>query len=190
MINKYPTRSDDFAGSNDEIDEIKYFIRENGTNRSIPVCFQVVDLSDLEPFDQHWALSSFFEVFKQCMDESDMRRFTWKLVRNDGGDNDIHGIFYSGGLSAEWFLDALLEAAPWNVHGSTERRFRWVGKVLVARFIRESQVRGMSGEFAIHVGTAGEFFARLGFKPLKQSSKVYYITLERATDLLKEVGTE
>lgn len=59
---------------------------------------------------------------------------------------------------------SLLEANPVYRYGSVQRRYRGIGRVLVARLVVESQLQGAQGRLFIRpVEESRPFYTRLGF---------------------------
>lgn len=167
--------------------EAPYYVIDEG-HRSVRVRFEISEGADGDKLADEWDGARFRDMFIHYVQEPETQPFTLKLLRHGETDDDrIHGMLYSGGDSTQWYLNALIETAPWNDEEAEERVFRRVDKVLTVRFLFDYEQRTSSKEFCIHVGAMGEFFRRLGFKPLKQSSNLYYLTQDRADELIAEV---
>jgi hypothetical protein len=170
-------------------DSLPYFIRDARTNRQVPVCFEPMTRDTVPELEKsHWM---------EIWDELFWARAgpMWKLVCAECSDGRLQGLVLFGSVRSpgEPVRASVLEAAPHNRYGASNRQHCGVGKVLVARLIVESQQRGGNGTV---LGTpppgATAFLKRIGFREipsLKSGNGLFphYLDREAAEGLLKSV---
>ena len=112
----------------------------------------------------------------------------------DGQDDFIFGLLRMGvSLSARTVhgklnTGSVLETAPHLRYHIRERRYQGVGKVLVARLIAESILRGYGGALIVSPRPqAIPFYLHLGFQPFSRDARRFYNRKETGSQLLQSV---
>ena len=194
-------------------DEYEYFALDAADQRPVAMTFADVEPGDAELLLAQWSKyhyhirhQSFLETFAEWIKMESHRRAVRKLLRSSNGDASIEGMIFLGGDSRFWQRDTVFESAPWNRRDTqSDRKLKHVGKVLLARFVRESIGRGTRGRpavyldqgignpsdelFKLHVGNAQAFFTSMGFKKFSDESLVHYLPHESAMEVLEHVTT-
>lgn len=127
-------------------EEEVYFVTDSA-GQQVNVCFEPLtgnDSSALEGDD--WQGAQFGEVWKAWAEHE----VALKLVRCDGSDKSILGVVKIGTVRRAnnrggYLRDSLLETAPVYRHDMKARRYRGIGRVLVARLVAESKAQGAEG---------------------------------------------
>lgn len=149
----------------------------------------------------------FSDVWAHYVNEKPTQTHVLKLVLHgpDATGEPVHGIYFTGGEAASnWYKDVLFEAAPWSRRDAgDQRQLKGVGKVMVARFIRQAlryygryeplliagEERLNPEESAIGIAMrAREFFEALGFGADPRSPDTLRLDHEAAMRLLNEVS--
>ena len=154
--------------------------------RQVEVGFKTLTADDLDTLKRDdWQGARFIAVWKEWAGYE----VALKLTRHEASDNSILGIVKVGNVEyhrgkPNLLRDSLLEASPSQRQSATERTYYGVGRVLVARLIRESQTAGAAGRLLVRPAqNVRQFYLRLGFEPVLDK-KYYFLNTEKAEMIL------
>ena len=149
---------------NADPDMLPYFITEVQTGRKVSVRFEPLALDDLAELQSaEWARAVFAAVWQYYA--GDAR--TYKLVCTEGEDRRIQGIVSVGDVLpyGTSLRKSLLESAPFNRREKSAQVHRGVGRVMIARLIAESYLRGQQGRVSVVPRPGSEaFYTAIGFR--------------------------
>lgn len=141
-----------------------YFVTDTA-GQKIEVCFETLAEDDVPTLNESdWRGARFWEVWKTLAEH----KTALKLTLCDE-KTQILGLVQIGQVlpaagEAKALHHSLLEAAPVFRFGATERKYRGIGRVLVARLVAESKAQGAEGRLLIQpVPTSLPFYRTLGF---------------------------
>ncbi|GAB4461895.1 MAG: hypothetical protein OHK0029_27870 [Armatimonadaceae bacterium] len=187
-----------------------YYVWDTRTGERRRVYFDYYREADPKTFDNKLAAPwywRFGDVWQQYLSHDKSRTHILKAVLHEAGDEPflLHGVYYTGGDSpVNWYKEVLFESAPWSRYDAgDQRRLRGVGKVMVARFIRQclrnyghyeplliaGETRLNPEETAVGISArAREFFTALGFTQDPRSQDTLLLEHDAAMRLLNEVS--
>ena len=173
-------------------DTLPYFVIEVQTERIVSVTFKEVTEADAVNLESaEWQNAVYRDNWLQYVRYEPFRPSIRKLVLMDEEDGAIQGIVRLGEVEKRggFLRHSLLEAAPRNVHNALGRRYRGVGRVLVARLSVESYAAHQQGRLEITRGTSAppKFYSDLGFSQRKPSKEQYLLLEREARNLLQSV---
>lgn len=176
----------------DDPDNLPYFVLSGG--QPLRVRFTPLEAEDAHRIAETWSGAIYFSVWEEVASDPATRQTTLKLIAADSSDDRILGLlrmashvsmrFYSGGLKPL----SVLETAPSFQHRRQDRRVTGAGKVLVARLIAESVLRGGEGKLIESLRPQSiPFYLHLGFQRDRRNPRLYVISREDGIDLLRSV---
>ena len=144
-----------------------YTITDTRRNVKVDVCFEPLVVSDTEILrGEDWQGARFRDVWLALAE----REAAQKLTLCDGAEKPILGLVQMGTLrrmndGATVLRDNLLEAAPVHRHGTAQRGYKGIGRVLVTRLVEESKAQGAEGQLLVRPVTSSiPFYQALGFR--------------------------
>lgn len=169
-----------------DLNALPYFITEAQTGQTVPVRFEPLALDDISELQSDtWNQAVFSAVWQNYA--GDTR--TYKLVCTAENGTRIQGItrlgkvLQFGGLLEK----SLLETAPFNRTQSSQRQYRGVGRVLIARLVVESHFLGARGKVRVKPRRGTEaFYEVLGFRKFAGDYKYMELYPSEAEQLLNQ----
>ena len=162
-----------------------YFIT-HAVGQRVKVCFAPLTADDSDALNEdEWQGARFGEVWKAWAEHE----IALKLTLRDSSDTSILGIVKVGGAQREngkpdVLRNSLLEAAPAHRFQAEGRRYRGIGRVLVAQLVIESKTQGAGGRLLIRpVSDSTGFYEQIGFRPLSDNN--YILEAQKPDELLK-----
>jgi predicted N-acetyltransferase YhbS len=154
------------------VDTLSYVISEVGTDRPVSAYFSALTTADAAELQSaEWLRGRFRDVWLAWLNEE----HTWKLVVHTDAEEKIQGIVRIGAIRHTEFVgnalrDSLLEVAPVNRQGAEPRKYRGVGRALIARLIVESYRQGGTGNLLVRpVADSLPFYRTLGFQNVRHT---------------------
>ena len=162
-----------------------YFVTD-AAGQKVEVYFETLTVDDSDALNgDDWQGARFDAVWKEWAEH----HLALKLLRCDGSHNAILGLVKIGvierkGGKSDVLRDSLLESAPVHQFRSEDRRYRGIGRVLVARLITASKMQEAKGRVLVRPaeGTL-PFYKRLGFVT-SVDKKYYRLNIAQAEALL------
>ena len=149
-----------------------YFVTDTA-GQIIAVCFEPLTADDTHALNgDDWRGARFGAVWKEWA----AHNLALKLVRCDSSDPSLFGIVKLGTaaqitVGATILRDSLIETAPAHQFGTAGRRYRGIGRILIARLVMESKAQGANGRvLVLPVEGSTPFYLALGF----QVSRIKY----------------
>ena len=178
----------------DNADELPYYVMEGA--RPVQVRFVPLEAGDETAINDMWPGAIYFELWRHVALYNSARETTLKLVTTDGSDSQLLGLLKLGdgtparSMAGKLNTQSVLETAP-SLRYPAARRYKGVGKILVARLIAESILQHFGGA---HIVTPRPqtypFYLHLGFQPVHRVPKLFFLRKEVGTQLLKSVLLE
>ena len=144
-----------------------YTITDTRQNVKVNACFEPLTASDNEALKgEDWQAARFGDVWKELA----QREVAQKLTLCDGDERPVLGLVQIGTVQRtnggeKMLRDSLLEAALVHRHGTAQRRYSGIGRVLIARLIVESKAQGAEGRLLVRpVPSSVPFYRKLGFQ--------------------------
>lgn len=176
----------------DNPDELPYYVLEG--ERPVRVWFTLLEAGDEDYINEWWKASIYFAVWQQVALHEVAQPTSLKLVVADEQETQILGLLRMGGgtsmqvTNGKRNTQSLLETAPRLRYASRQREYRGVGKVLVARLIAESIVRGKGGALIVTPRPQTySFYRHLGFKPSSRDVNRFFVREGAGMQLLQSV---
>lgn len=167
-----------------------YTIMDMRSNVKVNVCFETLTASDKEILrGEDWQAARFSAVWKELAE----REVALKLTLCDGDEKPVLGLVQIGtvqriNLGEIMLRDSLLETAPVHRHGTAQRHYKGVGRVLIARLVVESKVQGAEGRLLVRpVPSSIPFYPKLGFQEARIPS--YFRLAVREAEALLQACT-
>lgn len=163
-----------------------YFVTD-AAEQQVKVCFETLTANDSATLEgDDWQGARFGDVWKEWAEHE----VALKLTLCSGEVKPILGVLKPG-TAAEIYggaiilRDSWLETAPVYRHDTEGRRYRGIGRILVARLIVESKKQGAGGHVLVSpTKDSIPFYRRLGF----EESRIKYhlrLNVQEAELLLK-----
>ena len=144
-----------------------YFLFDAVAGKDVCVRFEPLTESDRATLNEaKWREARFRDVWLEWARHG----VALKLTRCDGEEQPILGLIRPGMAPsingrAGALRDSLLETSPAYRHGTAERRYRGIGRVLGARLVAESNAQGAEGRVLVRpVRDSIPFYRNLGFR--------------------------
>jgi len=160
----------------------------------VPVQFKTLETEDEQRITDSWEGSVYFDLWQYDARQADMHQTTRKLMMADGIDGSILGLLRMGSNispladAVKLNTQSVLETAPRSQYQRTGREFSGVGKVLIARLIAESILRGRNGALLVTPRPQSiPFYQHLGFRQVRRNSRKFGIRAEQGNVLLTSV---
>ena len=167
-------------------DTLPYFVTDAQSGIAVPVAFQKVTEADaVELRSSEWQKATYADFWPECV----RVERTLKLLAAGEENGTIQGMVRVGKVEAGsiFLSNSLLESAPQNNYDAPTRRYRGVGRVLVARLVVESYLAEQQGRVLISLGasTNKQFYPALGFVKQPHKDRIYRIFEIAAKELLQ-----
>ena len=144
-----------------------YTITDTRSNAKVNVCFEPLTENDAAVLKgEDWQTARFREVWKAFAEHAVAQKLTWC----DGEEKPLLGLVHIGTVrkrdtEVRALCDSLLEAAPVYCFGAEGRRYRGIGRVLVARLVIASKELGAEGRLLVRPAPLSlPFYQTLGFR--------------------------
>ncbi|MGO8669914.1 MAG: hypothetical protein ACLQVD_00860 [Capsulimonadaceae bacterium] len=176
-----------------EMNSRPYFALDCATGKEVRMDFSPATSEDCAALEVQWN-GDFHRGFVAHLNDSSLRGHILKLERRGVHDGRIHGLLDAGRDGA--VFNAIMQAAPEHRYGATNRQLCSIGRVLVARLIRESIFRGSQGRVALgadvvklYTGGASSspFLEAVGFRRTEAHRMVYSLNERDARRILDKV---
>jgi len=165
---------------------LPYFISDTQGGNVVPVCFRpLTPDDDTELRGEKWSAAVFAEVWLNYVHIPN----TFKLVCLQDSASDIQGIVHVGKImtTSRFLKKSLLETAPSNQHQAPHPRYSGIGRILIARLVVESYLRGGQGRIMVRPRPGTEpFYRALGFTPAPRLPRRYLLDTPEAEVLLQK----
>ena len=166
-------------------DQLSYAV--TGPDCRLPVRFELLTAADALVL---WGPSWAHAVFQAVWLNAAIAEFgALKVVAPADHDAGVLGLVLPGTIKKLRgpLEDSLLETAPELRYGNPARSYRGVGRVLVARLVAESIVKGGGGAIRVRVRPGmGSFYTRLGFRSIPGTPYFMVLPSAQALRLLEE----
>lgn len=168
-------------------DSPAYLLFDIVAHKDVRVCFEpLIEADRAELRSVRWQNARFRDVWDEWVGLG----LVLKLTLCDGLERPLLGMVRTGtvqrfnGIGGA-LRDSLLEAAPEHQYGVQGRRYRGIGRVLVAHLVRESRQQGAKGRLFVRpVRSSIPFYRKLGFKPI-QDGPYYVLQEQEASEILR-----
>jgi CheY-like chemotaxis protein len=163
-----------------------------------PLALQFVRLLPDAPLEiDGWTFETGFRDYHASETQ---RNHLLQLVARDRPQT-VYGLYYTGGESDRWNAFVLFETAPAYRFGASGRAAIGIGRVMVARFLRECLYRdGRKAEYVLDGDAFGEtplglgisgrsrpFFEKLGLREDPRRPLHYTVADEKARQILRTI---
>lgn len=176
----------------DNADTLPYFVMR--AEQRVPVRFTMLEPEDERRIIDTWRGAVYFDLWQYDASQADAYQTTRKLIVADGSNDSILGLLRMGDSSSvladpvKLNTQAVLETAPRSKYQRRAREFSGAGKVLIARLIAESILRGRNGGLVVTPRPqAIPFYQHLGFRQTRRNSRQFGIQAQYGMNLLESV---